>query len=150
MGICLRYAGSRDEAVEILNDGFMKVFRYLKSFDPNKAFKPWFSRIMVHSAVDHFHKRHQLETQQLESATNQADTPNIIEGISYSEIIGILQQLPPSYRTVFNMHVIEGYSHEEIAEHLGVSVGATKSNLFKARKRLQELLEKVLEKPYAG
>ncbi|MEN7550942.1 RNA polymerase sigma factor [Rapidithrix thailandica] len=151
MSICLRYADSKNEAAEILNDGFMKIFKYLKSFDLSKPFKPWFSRIMVNAAVDYFHKSNKkIETEELDKAREVADDANIIAGISYSEIIEIMQKLPPSYRTVFNLHVIEGYSHEEIAEQLGVSVGTTKSNLFKARKCLKEMLEKVLEKPYAG
>ncbi|MEQ8336642.1 MAG: RNA polymerase sigma factor [Cyclobacteriaceae bacterium] len=149
MSICLRYSNSKDDAVEILNDGFMKVFKYLKGFDAKKPFRPWFGRIMVNAAIDHFNKnKSKIETSQLEKALNLSDKSDIIQGISYDEIIDMMQQLPPSYRTVFNLYVVEGYSHEEIATQLGVTVGTTKSNLFKAGKHMREILEKVLEKPY--
>lgn len=150
MSICLRYSNSKDDAVEILNDGFMKVFKYLKGFDQKKPFRPWFGRIMVNAAVDHFNKyKSKFETSQLESALNLSDRSDIIQGISYHEIIDMIQQLPPSYRTVFNLYVVEGFTHEEIAQQLGVTVGTTKSNLFKARRYMRDILEKVLEKPYA-
>ena len=149
MSICLRYSNSKDDVLEILNDGYMKVFRYLKKYDQSKAFKPWFGRIMVNAAVDHFNKyNRKIETNQLEDALNLPDKAGIIQGISYKEIIDMMQQLPPSYRTVFNLYVVEGYSHEDIAKQLGVTVGTTKSNLFKARRYMREILEKVLEKPY--
>lgn len=149
MSICLRYTNSKDEAAEVLNNAFMKLFKYLSKFDLNRPFKPWFSKIVVNAAVDHYQQqKKQLEAESLDHAEEVSAQPSIIEGISYQEIIDMMQQLPPSYRTVFNLHVIEGYTHEEIAGMLGVSVGATKSNLFKARNRLKEILEKVLDSPY--
>ncbi|XOV95037.1 MAG: RNA polymerase sigma factor [Bacteroidota bacterium] len=149
MSICLRYSNSKDDAVEILNDGFMKVFKYLKGFDVKKPFRPWFGRIMVNAAIDHFNRnKSKIEISQLEKALNLPDREGIIQGISYDEIIDMMQQLPPSYRTVFNLYVVEGFTHEEIANQLGVTVGTTKSNLFKARRYMRDILEKVLESPY--
>ena len=146
MSIGLRYAGNEDEAVMILNDGFMKVFKYLKNFDLEKPFKPWFRRIIVNTAIDHYNvaAKHPVmnDVEDVHEADKSADA---ISGISYQEIVALMSKLPPSYRAVFNLYVIEGYSHDEIADKLGVSVGTTKSNLFKAKRKMQEMLEELFE-----
>jgi RNA polymerase sigma-70 factor (ECF subfamily) len=134
LSICLRYADTRDEASEILNDGFMKIFTNIRLFDLTKAFKPWLRKIMVNTAINHFHqKQRNIQASEIDIAKHESDTENIISGISYQEIIAMLQKLPPAYRTVFNLHVLEGYKHEEIAKMLNITVGTSKSNLFKAK-----------------
>ncbi len=146
MSIGLRYARDEEEAVLILNDSFMKVFKYLKNFDLDKPFKPWLRRILVNTAIDHYNYQAKgpatTDIEDVQKADRSQDT---ISGITYQEIVSLLRYLPPSYRTVFNLHIIEGYSHEEIADQLGVSVGTTKSNLFKAKKRMKDLLEEFFE-----
>jgi len=141
MSIGLRYSGNEDEAVMILNDGFMKVFKYLKNFDIEKPFKPWFRRIIVNTAIDHYNVAAKQPLMDDVEDVNEPDrAADVISGISYQEIVSLMAQLPPSYRAVFNLYVIEGYSHEEIADKLGVSVGTTKSNLFKAKRKMKDCL----------
>jgi len=142
MGICLRYARDRDEAVQILNDGFYKVLTRLEQYDPSKPFLPWLSRIMTNTAIDHYRSelKHPIASDlaELEIQGKEAD---IQSKLNYDDLIKIIQTLPPGYRTVFNLFAIDGYTHEEIAEQLGISVGTSKSNLFKARQKLRSMLE---------
>ena len=146
MSICLRYTDSRDEAAEVLNDGFMKIFNNVKKFDLNRPFKPWFRKIMVNTSINHYHqKQRQLQAEQIEMARQKADNENILSGISYQEIIGMLRKLPPAYRTVFNLYVVEGFKHDEIASMLGISVGTSKSNLFKAKEHMRKILANFFE-----
>lgn len=141
MSICLRYADGRDEAADILNEGFLKIFTSLDKFDLNKPFKPWLRKVIVNTAVNHYHqKKRQIQAEEIDTAHNESDTENILSGISYQEIIELLQKVSPAYRTVFNLHVIEGYTHEEIAMMLNISAGASKSNLFRAKEQLRKIL----------
>jgi RNA polymerase sigma factor (sigma-70 family) len=150
MGICLRYSDSREEAAEILNDGFMKIFNNLKKFDMALPFMPWIRRIFVNTAINHYHKKQRtIKTEDIESNFKESDTEQILSGISYQEVIVLLQKLPPSYRTVFNLYVIEGYSHKEIASMLNISIGTSKSNLFKAKDQLKKILSDFFEPSYA-
>ena len=151
MSISLRYASNRDEASEILNDAFMKIFANLKKFDPRKPFRPWLRKILVNTAINHYHKkRREVRMEEMTNAKNESDTEKILSGISYQEVIGLLQKLPPAYRTVFNLYVIEGYTHEEIASLLNIAVGTSKSNLFKAKEQLKLILSDFFETDYAG
>jgi RNA polymerase sigma-70 factor (ECF subfamily) len=151
MSISLRYSSNRDEASEILNDAFMKIFSNLKKFDLTKPFKPWLRKILVNTAINHYHKKQRaVQVEEMKNARNESDTEKILSGISYREIIGLLQKLPPAYRTVFNLYVIEGYTHEEIAGLLNIAVGTSKSNLFKAKEQLKVILNDYFEVDYAG
>lgn len=146
MSITMRYADSRDQAAAMLNDAFMKVFNNLKKFDDQRPFKPWLRRIIINTAINHFYSNgRQGEHVQLSEVVNEVNTrEKIISGINYKEIIAMIQELSPAYRTVFNLYVIEGFKHREIAEILGISVGTSKSNLSKAKQNLQAILEKNL------
>ena len=150
LGVCQRYARDRDQAMEAANDGFLKVFRDIDRFDatrhpddPTGSFRGWLKRIMVHTAIDHYraNERHQHQ-QELDDVTlNQAAhdaTP--LDTLSYDELLALVQRLPPAYRTVFSLNVIDGFSHEEIAAQLHISEGTSKSNLFKARAHLRTML----------
>jgi RNA polymerase sigma factor (sigma-70 family) len=150
MAICDRYTNNQDDAVEILNDGFLKIFKEIHHYKPAYAdvvssFKGWLRKIMVYTAIDNFRKnhKHRLVTQ-LDNVVYQVATisDDAIDKLSYEEIIRAVQELSPGYRTVFNLFVIEGMSHEEVANQLGVSIGTSKSNLSKARKQLQKILFK--------
>jgi RNA polymerase sigma factor (sigma-70 family) len=146
MSICLRYSDNREEAVELLNDGFMKIFNSLQKFDFSRPFKPWFRKILVNLAINRYHqKQRQIETEEMDEAHDDADSEKILSAISYQEAIGLLQKLPPAYRTVFNLHVIEGYTHEEISKMLDISVGTSKSNLFKAKEQLKKIIADFFE-----
>ncbi len=150
MSICLRYADNRDEAAAILSDGFMKIFQNIKTFDLNKPLKPWLRKIMVNTSINHFHSKQRIiHAEELEKADREAEVESIISGISYQEIISMLHKLPPAYRTVFNLYVIEGYRHEEIAKMLSITVGTSKSNLFKAKENLRLILNDFFQTDYA-
>lgn len=150
MAICDRYASRQDDALEIMNDGFLKVFREIHHYQPAysdvvSSFKGWLRKIMVYTAIDHFRKnqKHKLVSQ-LDAVEYQmtTDSADALDKISYDEIIRAIQELSPGYRTVLNLFIIEGLSHEEIAEKLEISTGTSKSNLSKARKQLQKILFK--------
>jgi RNA polymerase sigma factor (sigma-70 family) len=149
MSVCLRYADNRDEASAILNDGFMKIFTNIKQFDLTKPLKPWLRKVMVNTAINHYHqKQRELQAEEMEKANHESEAESIISGISYQEIIGMLHKLPPAYRTVFNLYVIEGYKHEEIAKMLNITVGTSKSNLFKAKDSLRKILSDFFQNDY--
>jgi RNA polymerase sigma factor (sigma-70 family) len=149
MSICLRYADNRDEASLILNDGFMKLFTSMKHFDLTRPLKPWLRKILVNTAINHYkEKQRQIQVDEMDRAEMESETENIISGISYQEIIAMLHQLPPAYRTVFNLYAIEGYKHEEIAKMLGITVGTSKSNLFKAKEHLRRILNDFFQADY--
>lgn len=138
MSIVLRYAANREEAVEIVNDGFMKVFTRIGTYDPKRSFKNWLGRIMVNTAIDHYRAAHKhIHHDGLESASETAFPVDIIDKLAYEELLALVQELPLSYRTVFNLYVIDGYKHDEIAEMLSISTGTSKSNLYKARETLK-------------
>ena len=144
MSICLRYTRSREEAKEILNDGFLKIFTKLDSFDQNRSFKNWLSRIMINTALDHY--RHEIRHEVLddvEAADQVFVDETVINKMAHEEIIRLIQDLTPAYRVVFSLAVIDGYTHEEIAEQLNISVGASKSNLSRAREKLRIMLSKI-------
>jgi RNA polymerase sigma factor (sigma-70 family) len=150
MAICDRYAGNQDDAVEILNDGFLKIFREIHHYKPAytdvvSSFKGWLRKIMVYTAIDHYRKYHKhkvvmpLDNVEYQVAGMHEDG---LDKISYEEIIRAVQELSPGYRTVFNLFIIDGLSHDEIANKLDISSGTSKSNLSKARKQLQKILFK--------
>lgn len=143
MSICVRYSKDAEEAREVLNDGFMKVFTRLTQYHRDKPFKGWLRRIMINTALDNY--RHNLKyyhAADIEAAAPVADGADTISSLNYEYLIGLIQQLSPAYRTVFNLYVIDGYTHEEIGEILGISSGTSKSNLSKARANLREVLKK--------
>ena len=141
MAICDRYTSNQDDSVEILNDGFLKIFKEIHHYSPAYAdvvssFKGWLRKIMIYTAIDHFRKnqKHRIVTE-LDNVVYQVPAVNedALDKLSHEEIIRAIQELSPGYRTVLNLFIIEGMSHEEIAQQLGISVGTSKSNLSKAR-----------------
>ncbi|MCU0446919.1 MAG: RNA polymerase sigma factor [Microscillaceae bacterium] len=144
MSICLRYAENREEAQEVMNDGFLKIFNNLDKFDYQKPFHYWLRRIMINTAIDYYRRnQHQRQTLDLSEARPIADSGDVLADISEQEILRLVQELSPGYRVVFNLYVIEGYKHEEIAQMLGIQVGTSKSNLAKARVHLQQKIQKL-------
>ena len=148
IGICMRYCTNPDDAAEVVNDGFLKIFRALDAFNPQytdveASLKGWMKRIMINTAIDHLRKNRQrfLTAEIFDKHFNMADEMETsIDRMSYNEILSVIQRLSPVYRAVFNLFVIDGYKHEEIAQKLKISVGASKSNLAKARMNLKKLL----------
>lgn len=138
-GVCLRYTKDQSAAEDVLQDAFIKAFRNMKQYQYKGSFEGWLRRIVVNTAIERYRKRHHLHnTTDITEAYDLADEENIMEDISAQELMKLIQQLTPQYRTVFNLYVIEGYSHKEIGEMLNISEGTSKSNLARARKILQQ------------
>ncbi len=142
--ITLQYSHSREDAEEVCAEAFVKIFKNLDKYDSDLPFKPWLRRIAVNTAIDHIrkyqkhHKQHIIELEHVPEATSVSNTA--LSDMGYDELLACIQELPPAYRTVFLLYAVEGYKHHEIAEQLGISVGTSKSNLAKARKKLQWLV----------
>jgi len=138
--VCLRYSKNKEEAEEILQEGFMKVFTHLHQFNFEGSFEGWIRKIIVNCALQKYRNNARLHAV-VDIETNQykiAETENIMAQIGTKELVNMVQQLPPGYRLVFNLYVFEGMKHREIAEHLGISEGTSKSNLYDARALLQK------------
>ncbi|TWI98709.1 RNA polymerase sigma-70 factor (ECF subfamily) [Mucilaginibacter frigoritolerans] len=141
MGICLRYANSRDEAAEVMNQGFFKVFTHIGSFDTTRPFKAWLGKIMMNVSIDFYRANLKMAyTDDLETAEHISDNELADRNLNYNDLLAMVQQLPQAYRTVFNLFAIEGYSHEEIGEMLNINAGTSKSNLHKARQKLKQMI----------
>jgi RNA polymerase sigma factor (sigma-70 family) len=142
MGICLRYAGNRYEAAEILNSGFFKVLTHIKKYDESRPFKAWLGRIMTNTAIDYYRTNLKIAyTEDIDTAEHVLVEETVSTKLNYEDLLALVQNLPNAYRTVFNLYVIDGYSHDEIAEMLGINAGTSKSNLHKARQKLQQMIK---------
>jgi RNA polymerase sigma factor (sigma-70 family) len=143
MTVASRYAPNRDDASEILNDAFVRTMQNLDKFNRELPFKAWFNKILVRCAINYYRRYtvKRLDAQPISDAEEQPFDAEILSGMSAEEILKLVQRLPQSYRLAFNLYAIEGYSHPEISEMIGISEGTSKSNLFKARKRLVEMLD---------
>ncbi|HEU5364883.1 MAG TPA: sigma-70 family RNA polymerase sigma factor [Hanamia sp.] len=149
MAICDRYTKRKEDAIEIFNDAFLKVFKEIHRFTPSysdemNSFKGWIRKILIYTAIDHCRKNNKhYFSAEMETAIvyipQHEETG--FDRISYDEIIRAIQHLSPAYRTVLNMFIIDGFSHEEIAQQLNISIGTSKSNLSKARQQLQKILK---------
>jgi RNA polymerase sigma factor (sigma-70 family) len=149
MKICYRYTNHQHEAEELTNESFVKLFKNLHLFDTGRQLnteallKAWFKRIIINTCIDYLRKHHSMLNGHGHSTDSEsvADTQETaIDKLSYEEIIEAIKQLTPVYRTVFNLFAIEGMTHEEIATQLQISVGASKSNLSKARHNLRKII----------
>lgn len=142
LAICLRYSNDRDEAVEVMNKGFLKVLTNLDRYNPDKPFKPWLGRVMTNTAIDHYRSRIRFaHLTDIDEANDVGVEAIIHQKLNYEDLLKLVQRLPPGYRAVFNLYAIDGYNHEEIGKILGISEGTSKSNLFKARQKLRLYLE---------
>jgi RNA polymerase sigma factor (sigma-70 family) len=141
MAICRRYSLNDYDAADVLNDGFLKVFTHIEKYDPAKPFKSWIGRIITNTAIDHYRMNLKFsDHDDVDTYENIGNAAVIYDQLAYKDLLTLVQNLSPAYRTVFNLYAIDGYSHDEIAELLKISVGTSKSNLFKARQKLQEKL----------
>ncbi len=142
-GVCLRYAGNAEEAQDIVQEGFIKVFNKIESFRGEGSFEGWVRRIFVNTAIEHFRRKHYLQpVTEKEENTLEGNSLSVLDSLAEKDIIALIQQLSPGYRTVFNMYVIEGFTHREIAEALGISEGTSKSQLSRAKSVLQEKVKR--------
>jgi RNA polymerase sigma-70 factor (ECF subfamily) len=146
-GVCLRYAGNAEEAEDILQEGFIKVFNKMGSFRREGSFEGWIRRIFVNTAIEHFRKKVHLQPiTEYEEATVEGQYLSVLDSLAEKDIVQLVQQLSPGYRTVFNMYVVEGYTHKQIAEILGISEGTSKSQLSRAKLILQDLVRQFIDK----
>lgn len=154
-GVCLRYAANEDAAEDFLQEGFIKVFEKIADFNMQGSFEGWVRRIMVNNAIDQIRRvkhqlisidQHEMQIGDADNNMEEMDDEQYYLDITPQQILVAMQELSPAYRTVFNLYVMENYSHQEIADQLGISIGTSKSNLSKARMNLKRILEKELKK----
>lgn len=145
--VCLRYAGNAEEAEDILQEGFIKVFKKLDSFRNEGSFEGWIRRIFVNTAIEHFRrKKYLLPVTEKEENTIEGKYTSVLDDLGAKDIMALVQQLSPGYRTVFNMYVVEGYTHKEIADQLGISEGTSKSQLSRAKVILQDMVRTFIDR----
>lgn len=160
MAICYRYCSCRQDAEDIVQDGFIKVFDKIDSFDGNGSFEGWLKRVFVNMALDKIRKQ-KMQFLSINEGDNEdyligsteqeeMEENELLISIGRENLVKAIQNLTPMYRAVFNLFVIEGYTHGEVAEILEVSEGTSKSNLFKAKKKLRKDIKKLLEAKYAS
>lgn len=144
LGVCARYAKDFDDAKDLLQEGFIKVFEGLHTFRFEGSLEGWIRRIMINEALNYYKKLGQLKFQNTDlSQVNfeiKDNSTDIISELSHQELLDLIQTLSPRYRLVFNLYVIEGYKHHEIGTLLGIGEGTSKSNLQDARRVLQQKL----------
>jgi len=157
--ICFRYASHTIEVQDLVCDGFIKVFKNLHLYNEElygcneAAFKGWFKKVLINNCINYRKKFHPkimyTEDALLMLAELEDDAESVLDTMSYQEILNSITLLPPAYRMVFNLYVIDGYTHVEIADMLGITTGTSKSNLFKAKNWLRnELQKKMTVKKY--
>jgi RNA polymerase sigma-70 factor, ECF subfamily len=141
--ICLRYTKNYDEAADILQEAFIKVYEKRLLFNPDYEIGPWVKRIVINQAINHFRVNQRFELVEDDSYFEEPDESIEIEDLQNvkDSLMAVLSELPEGYRTVFNMYVIDNLTHQEIAEYLGVSVNTSKTQLLKARKMIRQKLE---------
>lgn len=141
MPVCMRYASNEDEAMDLLHESFLKIFAKIDSYQLGTSLTAWMKRITVNTAIDSYRKNVRRRTEDLDQAYHLSNhDPDVISQCSVQEILVAVQQLPPTYRAIFNLYVIEGYSHKEIGEQLDITESTSRSNLVKARAKLQKTL----------
>ena len=145
MGLCMRYASDTQEAQDIVQDGFIKVFNSIEGFHHEGSLEGWIKRIMINTALDAYRKNKKRQNDvELDSewVLEVGEEDGIVEDMSASYLMSLVQKMPEGYRIVFNMFAVEGYSHKEIADTLGISVNTSKSQYSRARIFLQKMLNK--------
>ena len=149
IGICYRYAYNKEEAIEILNDSFLRVFYNIESFKPEQPFKPWFKKIIVNRAIDYYRKymKHH-DAQSLDEEEVQIHETSTVDELELQDLMNLLNELPERYRLVFNLYEVEGYSHQEISEKLGIGESTSRSDLSRAKQLLRRKYRDYYQKNY--
>lgn len=144
LGVCMRYAKSTEQAEDVLQDGFIKVFSKLNDFKHDGSLEGWIRRIMVNTSLDQIRKENKLMgNTSLDNVDYKLqNNAFVLENLAAKDLMKMVQSMPVGYKVVFNMFAIEGYSHKEISEHLGISENTSKSQYSRARAYLRERLEK--------
>jgi RNA polymerase sigma factor (sigma-70 family) len=145
-GICLRYSKNEEEAQDILQDSFMKIFTKLDTYQYTGSFEGWLKRIVTNTSIEYYRKK--INTEQVEEiGFNPYLAVDSDKGLEVEELLKMIQELPEGYRMIFNMYAIDGYTHSEIATKLNISEGTSKSQLSRARAYLQRKLKEKFELP---
>jgi RNA polymerase sigma-70 factor (ECF subfamily) len=149
MGIALRYLTNKDDAMEVVNDSFIKTFKGIKFYNETQPFKAWLRRIVVNTAIDQ-HRKNVKYTYQvdIEHATYESKAAEAIANLSAKDILNLLDTLPEHHRTIFNMYELDGYNHDEIAQMLQIPVSSSRVYLSRAKEKLRYYLTKQTETDY--
>lgn len=144
MGICMRYGNRRADAEDIFQEAFIKVFNSIHKLKKNDSLGAWIKRIVVNTAINHYHKnkkyQEHVNPESIGDIEENTSYNDIIERLNNEELLKLINQLASGYRMVFNLYVIEGYSHKEIAKMLGTNTSNTKVQLYKAKKALKKMM----------
>ena len=145
-GLCLQYSKDSEEAKDILQEGFIKVFQHIHQFSFNGSFAGWVRRVFVNTAIETFrNKKMKFSDIEIHKVSEPFAFDDIIEDLAAEEILKLVQELSPRYRLVFNLYAIEGYTHKEIGEKMKISEGTSKSNLARARIILKQKLKELMQ-----
>ncbi len=153
MGVCLRYMQDKDEAKDVVQEGFIKVYNNLAKYDHSGSFDLWLKRIFVNTAIDFYRKNktlqnifnYNVEVEDVQEPIDENSSIGTLKMLSTPDILEAVQELTPVYRAVFNMYAIDGYNHHQISEALNINIGTSKSNYSKAKGNLQKILINKLE-----
>jgi RNA polymerase sigma-70 factor (ECF subfamily) len=141
-GLCLQYSSSEEDAQDILQDGFIKIFNKLEQVKTPAALPGWIRRVIINTALEKYRSQVLLQrVDEVKEEIGELPGNEVFEDLTCEELVGLIQTLTPRYRMVFNLYAIEGYSHQEISDKLGISTGTSKSNLSRARAILQEKIK---------
>ncbi|MCX6287042.1 MAG: sigma-70 family RNA polymerase sigma factor [Bacteroidetes bacterium] len=152
LGVCMRYCRDRDEAEDILQEGFIKVFQNIHSFRGEGSLAGWIKRVIVNHAINYINKRNKIVRHEKIDEIRETEILDMNEPIEFPDeynpalLLKLIQELPVGYRTVFNLHIFEDYGHKEIAAALGISENTSKTQLFKARRWLKNKIEENRQK----
>jgi len=138
-GVCFRYAKNKEEAEDFLQDAFIRIFKNLHQFKAKGSLEGWIRRIVINTIMESMRKKSLMfKVVDLEEAGNELQPDNFLSQVSVDELVSMIRELSPGCRAVFNLFAIEGYTHQEISELLGIRVGTSKSHYFNARRLLRE------------
>ena len=144
--VCLRYCKDAEDAQDLLQDGFIKIFKNLEKFRGEGSFEGWIRRIFVNTSIEHFRKSvKKFSVTDSQEVTVEDPSWNALDNLAEKDVIKMIRELSPGYRQVFNMYVIEGYAHKDIGEILGISEGTSKSQLARAKAILKKMVEEKLK-----
>lgn len=146
MGICMRYSRDRSEAEDMMQEGFIKVYSDLYQYRPIGPLGGWIRRVVVNSCLRFIRKRKRLVFNEFSGMKTELipTNENVVSDLGAQDLMKLVQKLPDGYRLVFNLYVVEGFSHQEIADQLGISVNTSKSQLSRAKANLRKTIEKIL------
>lgn len=146
-GVCLRYSENAEDANDVLQEGFIKVYKNLDKFRGDGSFEGWVRRIFINTSIEHYRKKVKLyNVSEVQENTVEDTDLSALDSLAVKDIMNIINELSPGYKQIFNLHVVEGYSHKEIADMLGITEGTSKSQLARAKGVLKKIIEARAEK----